>query len=219
MTNKTVKDAVDIKLSEFLSELEPLMSKYNIALMAKPSGKNDASIGFQVNMVYGSSEDLNVWTTRCHASSGEFKTLILKGQQLKEQKMEKQKYKYVDAGIKTVGELVDRLMRLESIFNGDVELELGQYLGVVNSGYSSNYSLKELEEILPDLTTRQPLPWYEVEGVFPCLVKYKNNGKVYFIEKLDGDRVIMPNGGFIHIDYCTPLSPEEAAKYGVVCED
>jgi len=126
---------------------------------------------------------------------------------VKEQKMDKQKYKYVNAGIKSVGELYDRIDTDDNgCFVGD------EQLCIIVDGCSISFestleplSLGEIKQILRQVTTRQPLPWYEVEGVFPCLVR---NG-VGTVRLLDSA------SDCVHLDYVTPLSPTEAAKYGV----
>ena len=147
---------------------------------------------------------------------------------VRENKMEKQ-YKYVDAGIKTVGEFIDRLMSSEKLYC-DKELMV----------FDSSLKLNELLEktvfevmnlSLESITTRQALPWYEVEGVFPCLVavnmidynilNYSDRGDGHVriareITSKDGDTYIRTcNDKFYLPQFCTPLTPSEAAKYGV----
>ncbi len=129
---------------------------------------------------------------------------------IKEQKMEKQKYKYVDAGIKTVGELVDRLLNDEELYNKEGK--------PINYETLYKYELRKLREIVLDrITTRQPLPWYEVEGVFPCLVEcFGYKFPIIVTEfKSDFGVLVAYNDLKFHAADCTPLSPEEAAKYGV----
>ena len=124
-------------------------------------------------------------------------------------KIEKQ-YKYVNAGIKTVGELVDRLLDDEELYN--MKHKLIDYLTI------DRYEVRKLREIVLDrITTRQPLQWYEVEGVFdvPKWVK-DGNGEVYLVVSFDGNElVIYKDEGHILPSCCTPLTPTEAAKYGV----
>jgi len=139
---------------------------------------------------------------------------------VRENKMDKQ-YKYVNAGIKTVGELYDRI---DTDDNGCFVGE--EQLCIITDGCSISFeskleplSLGEIKQLLSNVTTRQPFPWYEQDGVFPCLVKYNSNGEVYLIKSMDGEHVVMPDGWLIHVDYCTPLTSEQAAKYGVLCED
>lgn len=135
---------------------------------------------------------------------------------VREAKMEKQ-YKYVDAGIKTVGELVDRLIRLDVIFNGENQLYLEDFCGVVNKGLLNSYSIDDLQQILPELTIHQPIPWYEVEGVFdtPKWVK-TGNGATYLVVSFDGNELVLSGDeGHLLPSCCKPLTPTEAAKYGV----
>ena len=67
------------------------------------------------------------------------------------------------------------------------------------------------------ITTRQPLPWYEQEGVFDeaklCAV---DDGLPVFIHEYD-DRGWLKDGlgNNYKVEDVKPLSPEEAAKYGV----
>jgi len=77
-----------------------------------------------------------------------------------------------------------------------------------------------------EITTRQPLPWYEVEGVFPCLVVVNlpiiNNSKpttTRVVESVTGEfgnfKINTCGGNVYPVEWCKPLTPAQAAKYGV----
>jgi len=135
--------------------------------------------------------------------------------------MDKQ-YKYVNAGIKTVGDLYDRIDTDDNgCFVGD------EQLCIIVDGCSISFestleplSLGEIKKILRQVTTRHPLPWYEMDGVFPCLVLNEN----YFFPVVatgfdkESKRLTIQGCNGILVDYCTPLTPEQAAKYGVECD-
>ena len=78
-------------------------------------------------------------------------------------------------------------------------------------------TLCEIKQILRQVTTRQPLPWYEMDGAFPCLVR---NGKYLYpvlaigIDK-ESRTLKIQSCHDILVDYCEPLNIEQAAKYGV----
>ena len=69
-----------------------------------------------------------------------------------------------------------------------------------------------------EITTRQPLPWYEVEGVFDepkmcsCLGV---DMPIFMIEHDDRGWLKDVEGNDWPVDHCTPLAPSEAAMYGV----
>ena len=205
MTNKTVKKW---PMNDFLIAFESLIKDHNATLQATSSGYIGVSCGCYMRLdAVLSSENI-----------GNFINDSLRPEnQMKEQKMDKQ-YKYVNAGIKTVGELYDRIDTDDNgCFVGD------EQLCIIVDGCSISFentleplSLGEIKQILRQVTTRQPIPWYEVEGVFPCLVKDKH-GNIYLatdylIGGIEvGDNCVSPSD-------CTPLSPSEAAKYGVECD-
>jgi hypothetical protein len=121
----------------------------------------------------------------------------------KEQKMEKQKYKsapVTNMDIWDLGKAVDNNGKFYDMENNKIFIE-NVLLKTVSVGHLaiSNQLLNGF------ITTRHPIPWYEVEGVFPCLVR----DGIGVVKLLDNA------GDFAHFDYVTPLSPTEAAEYGV----
>ena len=144
------------------------------------------------------------------------------------QKMEKQKYKYVDAGIKTVGELFQVLILDEiQVFHNENQVTINGFADVYCSDFGTDrLKINRIDAMLPALTTRQPLPWYEVDGVFPCLVSITppNVDGAYepfvrIANSIGNDfgafKIRTHGGDFYPPECCTPLSPEQAAKYGV----
>lgn len=142
---------------------------------------------------------------------------------VKEQQMQEVKYKYVDAGINTVGELYDRIDTDDNgCFIGEERLCI-----IVDScsiSFESKLeplSLVEIKQLIEgEITTRQTLPWYEVDGVFdsPKLCSCLGEDIPVFMFGYD-DRGWLKDGlgNSYKVEDCTPLAPEETAKYGVEC--
>lgn len=135
---------------------------------------------------------------------------------VRENKMEKQKYKYVNAGIKTVGEFIDRVMSGEKIYKRGLRDE--QF--VIEDGkvmlYAAVWDIDAIRHYIDckdGFDTRQALPWYEVEGVFPCLVRRK--GTVHVASMFEHGGICTTGGSSYSPEDCKPLTPSEAAKYGV----
>lgn len=153
-------------------------------------------------------EGLEIWKVVCNKQ--QFEDYVIK-----EQQMQEAKFKYVNAGIETVGELVDRLLDDEELYNREKK--------PISYETIYKYELRKLREIVLDrITTRQPLPWYEVEGVFPCLVELKNSAGNSVNDKclfwgvaLYGDSDGVPyieagDGSHLEANEC-----KKAAEYGV----
>ena len=137
---------------------------------------------------------------------------------VRKQKMDKQ-YKYVPVTGMTIWQL------------GQAVFEDGEFYDIEGSRLYISRSYELCSErwtqsaIAPmlnngEITTRQPIPWYEQEGVFPCLVLNEN----YFFPVVatgfdkESKRLTIQGCNGILVDYCTPLTPEQAAKYGVECD-
>lgn len=137
---------------------------------------------------------------------------------VKEQKMEKQKYKSVpvtDMTIWQLGQAISEGGEFYYNFNGDLKISITPR-GFIEAGeFGQRDILVGLGE--NRITTRQPLPWYEVEGVFDeAKLCHVDNGLPVFVHAYDDGGWLRDGfGNGYPVEECEPLSPEEAAKYGV----
>lgn len=87
---------------------------------------------------------------------------------VKEQKMEKQKYKYVPATGMDIWDLGKEISLGATYFdecNNSIYIDSYGCLKTVR--WDQGGLAIKLEQL--QITTRQPLPWYEVEGALPCI--------------------------------------------------
>lgn len=132
-------------------------------------------------------------------------------QYVKETKMEEPKYKSVPVTGMDIWELGKAVagggefftMTGALIISENSQLKAGRLgqLGISN----------QLAE--GQITTRQPIPWYEVKGVFPCLVK-NIYGDIHLITSYEKGKLISERF-FEDPKECAPLTPAQAAEYGV----
>lgn len=182
-------------------------------IIASTKNANDLNLGCAEYSSYKLSFDveglwyqgLEIWKVAC--TKQQFEDYV------RGEKMDKQKYKYVNAGIKTVGELVDSFEN-GKLFNPEGKEILATFQ---HEGLRLDWIKFENLDCAPSLlTTRQPLPWYEVEGVFPCLVRF-DSGSTYICDgySIDTHQVNLVSYGMANPDVLTPLTPAQAAEYGV----
>lgn len=201
MINKTVKKW---PMNDFLIAFEALIKEHGATLQATSSGSIGVSCGCYMRLdATLSSENI-----------GNFINDSLRPEnQIKEQKMEKQKYKYVDANIETLLELIEQVVKGEHFYTKES--------GILKYENMDSFTIGDLRQILKEgVKVRQPLPWYEVEGVFdsPKMCIGKSSGKIYIIEGYDGTQLVDNYENKLGRKSVTPLTPEEAAKYGVECD-
>ncbi len=138
---------------------------------------------------------------------------------VKEAKMEKQKYKSVPVTNMTIWQLGQAVSEGGEFYcaNGHVICASNEY-GTISSYQTCQADLNRQLK-MRQITTRQPLPWYEVEGVFDncVLVDFDGYHGVALAERYDKkrDKIIIIGMGAQDPKRCTPLNKEQAAKYGV----
>lgn len=205
MTNKTVKKWA---MNDFLIALEKVLEEHDSCLQVDPQGYIVAVSGIYTRL------DKAIDKTNI----GNFINDSLRPEnQFKETKMDKQKYKSVPVTDVTIWQLGQAVSE-----GGEFYDDEGCILFIHTCNCTIQSSESEQAHIAMQLkrgeiTTRQPLPWYEVEGVFPCLVKcFGYKFPIMVTEfKSDFGILIAYNSLRFHAADCTPLTPSEAAEYGV----
>ena len=136
---------------------------------------------------------------------------------VRDNKMDKQ-YKYVNAGIKTVGQLVDGLdNEVDYFLHGEPLHILTINCAILHGEKTEPFSLAEIKGFLQDIKTRQPMPWWKIDGALPAAGFY--NHKPVFIESYfteDGvDWLSLYGGKAAQAGDVEPMCKDRAARYGV----
>ena len=200
MTNKTVKDADIAKLLHgAANELKSYIDDANTILKHTISSTSMSPPDYRDYQTCQELADL------------------AKQFEPKEQKMEKQKYKSVPVEGMSIWDLGKAISEGGEFYcvNGHAIYASNEY-GTISSHQTCQVDLnKQLKN--GHITTRQPLPWYELEGAFDH-DRLGNDGDSTFIMTgyctetgcIESDAGVTYEASLI-----TPLNKEQAAKYGV----
>lgn len=199
MTNKAVKDAV-----EHFGGFWPYAGHDLIIVSDEKNPVHGAGIYEPYSSDLPVKNLSNTWCVAC--TKQQFEDYV------KEQKMEKQKYKSIPVTDMDIWDLGKAVADGGEFYDDDgskVSIE-DDCLGT----YQSDQRTLAHQLIVGEITTRQPLQWYEVEGVFDTPKWVVHGGNRILIDSYDGMSLISEGRRYAPLD-CKPLTPEQAAKYGV----
>lgn len=208
MTNKAVKDAV-----EYYKGVWPHVG-FDMLIISKLNNPVHGAGAYQPYESDLTAKHLsNTWDIVC--TKQQFEDYV------KEIKMKEVKFKSVPVTDMDIWDLGKAIANGGEFYCEGYQVTFSEVDGTLQTKGLNQYGVY-LGVIGGQITTRQPLPWYEQEGVFPCLVELKNsagnsvNDKCLFwgvvlCKGIEGASYIEAgDGSHLRANEC-----KKAAEYGV----